>query len=160
MARYFVRDVQTGDDLADHLSWIKGSSVSWTLDGAGFFYSRYAAPEEGKEFLAANLNQKLYYHRVGTKQADDELIYERPDQPEWRFSMNVTDDGRYGVLVVRHGTDVRRRIYYKDFGDPENPQLDADVVKLLDDFDAAYSFSRTTVRSGTSEPTWRRPATG
>ena len=55
--------------------------------------------------------------------------------------MNVTDDGRYGVLVVRHGTDVRRRIYYKDFGDPENPQLDADVVKLLDDFDAAYSFS-------------------
>ncbi len=136
----FVRDVETGRDLSDHLRWIKFSGASWTHDGAGFFYSRYPEPEEGQAYEAANRNQKVYYHRIGTSQAEDRLVYERPDQPEWGFGLTVTDDGRYGIMGVWHGTDERNRVYYLDLGDPKAPRLDGEVVRLLDDFDASYSF--------------------
>jgi prolyl oligopeptidase len=109
---YFVRDVETGRDLDDHLTWIKFSGASWTHDNAGFFYSRFPEPAEGETIEGANRNQKLYYHRVGTSQSEDRLIYERSDQPEWGFYMSVTDDGRYGIMSVTHGTDERNRVYY------------------------------------------------
>jgi prolyl oligopeptidase len=137
---FFVRDVETKRDLDDHLEWIKFSGASWTHDGVGFFYSRYNKPTEGDTYEEANRNQRLYYHRVGTPQSEDQLIYERPDQPEWGFGMGVTDDGRYGLLNVGHGTDERNRLYYVDFGDPSNPNLGGEFVKLLDDFDASYNF--------------------
>jgi prolyl oligopeptidase len=137
---FYIRDVETKLDLDDHLEWIKFSGASFTHDGAGFFYSRYTEPAEGETYEEANRNQRLYYHRVGTPQADDQLIYERPDQPEWGFGMSVTDDGRYGIMGVSQGTDERNRIYYVDFGDPQSPNLEAEVVKLLDDFDASYSM--------------------
>ena len=136
----YVRNVATGRDLDDHLEWIKGSGTSWTHDEKGFFYSRYPKPAEGETYLSANLDQQLYYHRIGTPQSQDQLIYERPEDPELRFGLGVTDDGRYGIMYVRRGTDLRRYVYYKDFGDSENPRLSAPVIKLLDDFDAAYSF--------------------
>ncbi len=137
---FFVRDVETGRDLSDHLTWIKFSGASWTHDGGGFFYSRYPEPEEGQAYEAANRNQKVYYHRIGTPQAQDRLVYERPDQPEWGFGVSVTDDGRYGIMGVWHGTDERNRVYYIDLVSPRAPRLGGAVVRLLDDFDASYSF--------------------
>ena len=137
---FFVRDVKTQKDLDDHLEWIKFSGASWTDDGAGFFYSRYPEPEEGEAYESANRDQRLYYHRVGTPQSQDQLVYERRDEPEWGFGLSVTDDGRYGVMGVWHGTDERNRVYYIDLGDSSNPDLTAGVVKLLDDFDASYGF--------------------
>nr|NIR45864.1 S9 family peptidase [Gemmatimonadota bacterium]NIR73832.1 S9 family peptidase [Candidatus Kutchimonas denitrificans]NIS02477.1 S9 family peptidase [Gemmatimonadota bacterium]NIT68345.1 S9 family peptidase [Gemmatimonadota bacterium]NIU51612.1 S9 family peptidase [Gemmatimonadota bacterium] len=137
---FYIREVETRKDLDDHLEWIKFSGASWTHDGAGFFYSRYPEPTEGDTYEEANRNQKLYYHRAGTPQSDDQLIYERPDQPEWGFGMSITDDGRYGIMGVWHGTDERNRVYYVDFGDPMDPKLDGEVVELLDDFDASYNF--------------------
>ncbi len=134
-----MRDLETGEDLDDHLMWIKFSGASWTEDGAGFFYNRYPEPEEGDAYEAANRNQKLYYHRVGTPQSEDQLIYERPDQPDWGFGGSVTDDGRYVIMSVWASTS-ENAIFYKDLGDPQNPQLDAEVIELLAEFDASHGF--------------------
>jgi len=136
-----VRDVATRQDHSDHLKWIKFSSAAWTHDGAGFFYSRYPEPAAGADpLLELNRNQKVYYHKLGTDQSADRLIYERPDHPDWGFGVEVSADGRYAVYAVWLGTDRRNRIYYQDLGRPKHPRLDAPVVRLLDDFDAAYNF--------------------
>src|SRR5436189_3533113 len=134
-----VRDVVTARDLPDHLKWIKFSGASWTKDGAGFFYSRYPEPTD-KALTDVNRFQRLYYHRLGTDQAQDLLVYERPDQPDWGMNAEVTDDGRYAVLTVWLGTDRRNRVYYRDLKDPRHPRITGEVVRLLDDFDASYAF--------------------
>jgi prolyl oligopeptidase len=130
-----VRNIETGQDLPDTIKWVKFSGASWTPDGKGFFYSRYDEPKAGSQLAGVNEFQKLYYHRLGTPQAEDALIYERKDQKDWGFSGDVTEDGRYLIISVWVGTDVKNRIYYKDL-----QAKDAPVVKLLDDFDAAYTF--------------------
>jgi len=134
-----VRDVATAQDRPDHLKWIKFSGASWTKDGAGFFYSRYPEPTD-KALTDVNRFQKLYYHRLGTDQAQDVLVYERPDQPDWGMNAEVTDDGRYAVLTVWLGTDRRNRVYYRDLKSAKRPTVKGDVVRLLDDFDASYGF--------------------
>jgi len=136
---FHVRDVVTARDLPDHLQWIKFSGASWTKDGAGFFYSRYPEPTD-KALTDVNRFQRLYYHRLGTDQAQDVLVYERPDQPDWGMNAEVTDDGRYAVLTVWLGTDRRNRVYFRDLKDPRHPRITGDVVRLLDDFDASYAF--------------------
>src|SRR5216117_1954432 len=134
-----VRDVVTARDLPDHLKWIKFSGASWTKDGAGVFYSRYPEPTD-KALTDVNRFQRLYYHRLGTDQAQDLLVYERPDQPDWGMNAEVTDDGRYAVLHVWLGTDRRNRVYYLDLKDATRPKVTGEVVRLLDDFDASYAF--------------------
>src|SRR6185503_497961 len=129
-----VRDVETSKDLSDRLNWVKFSGVSWTRDGKGFFYSRYDEPK-GNTLQATNYFQKLFYHKLGTPQSEDALVYERPDQKDWLFISSVTEDGNYLIITVFQGTDVKSRIYYKDL-----KSKNSEVVKLLDDFDAAYSF--------------------
>ncbi|HET7038409.1 MAG TPA: prolyl oligopeptidase family serine peptidase [Gemmatimonadales bacterium] len=136
---FLVRDIATGRDLADHLEWVKFSGASFTKDGQGFFYSRYPEPE-GAALQSVNRDMKLYYHRVGTDQAADVLVYQRPDQPDWGFGAAVTDDGRYLVNSVWLGTDRRNRVYYQDLGDAMRPSLEGEMVRLLDDFDAGYVF--------------------
>ncbi len=135
-----VRDVQgrPSHDRPDVLRWVKFSGASWTHDHGGFVYSRYPEPQAGA--LAPTRFQKLYYHRLGTPQAQDILIYERPDEPDWGFGGTVTDDGRYLVVTVWVGTDRRTRIYYGALGDPHAPTLEAPVVRLIDTLDAAYAF--------------------
>jgi len=136
-----VREVETGRDLADRLRWVKFSGLSWTLDGQGFFYSRYPEPQAGRPLSETNLHQKLYYHRLGTPQADDRLVYERPDQPEWGFGGEVTEDGRWLVVTVWHGTDRRNRLYCLDLVAPRTPRLDGEMIRLLDEFDAGYRLA-------------------
>ncbi|MBX3746743.1 MAG: S9 family peptidase [Verrucomicrobiae bacterium] len=130
-----VRDVRTGEDLPDEIRWVKFSRASWTRDGLGFYYSRYDAPPEGARLTQANYFHKLYYHRLGTPQDEDELVYHRPDRKEWNFSGTVTDDGRYLVIVAYEGTDPRNRVLYRDLTVEGSP-----VVELLMDFDADYTF--------------------
>ena len=95
-----VRDLATGQDLADKIDWVKFSSASWTADGKGFFYARYDAPKEGAKLTGANYFQKLYYHRLGTAQADDVLVAENRDDKEWGFGTEVSDDGRLLIISV------------------------------------------------------------
>lgn len=132
---FFVRDVETGEDLSDHLKWIKFSGVSWDKDGNGFYYSRFPQPAPDEILTAANRNMKLYYHRIGTPQANDVLIYERPDQPDWGLYGIVTEDGNYLIISISQGTDTRNRLYYKDLR-----RANDRVVELLNDFDANYGF--------------------
>src|SRR5882672_4734974 len=134
-----VRDIATGQDRTDHLKWIKFSGASWSKDGGGFFYSRYPEPTD-KALTDVNRFQRLYYHRLGADQAQDVLVYERPDQPDWGMNAEVTDDGRYAVLQVWLGTDRRNRVYYLDLKDAKRSKVTGDVVRLLDDFDASYAF--------------------
>lgn len=130
-----VRDIETGEDLPDHLHWIKFSGASWTLDGQGFFYSRYDEPAPGSEYESANYFQKLYYHRLGTPQSEDLLVYHRPDQKEWGFAGGVTEDGDYLIISVWRGTDPKNLLFYKDLRDPSSP-----VVELIREFQAEYAF--------------------
>jgi prolyl oligopeptidase len=131
---WHVRDVDTGKDLPDLIKWVKFSGASWSKDGKGFYYSRYDEPK-GTALRDANYFQKLYYHKLGTAQSEDKLIYERPDNKELGFGGSVTNDGHYLVIFVWQGTSPKNRLYYKDLTKP-----DSAVVKLLDDFDAEYRF--------------------
>ena len=129
-----VRDVDTGQDLSDDLKWVKFSGVSWTRDNSGFYYSRYDEPKSDS-LKATNYFQKVYFHKLGTPQSEDVLVYERPDQKDWLFGAQVTEDGDYLIIPIFQGTDSKTRVYYKDL-----KSNNSGVVKLLDDFDAAYSF--------------------
>ena len=135
-----VRDVADGRDLGDHIRWSKFSQASWTKDGKGFFYGRYPEPARGEELTAEVRNMKLYYHRIGTEQSADVLVYERPDQPDWGFATEVTDDGHWLVIAVWMGTDRRNRIHVLDLGNPESPSVQGTVHPVLDAFDAGYTF--------------------
>ena len=129
-----VRSVETGEDLSDHLKWVKFSGAAWSHDHQGFFYSRYDEPSADSQFEAVNYYQKLYYHRLGTPQADDVLIYDRPDEKEWGFSGSVTDDGRLLIISVWRGTEPKNLLFYKDLTVADSP-----VVELIRDFEAEFN---------------------
>jgi prolyl oligopeptidase len=130
-----VREIETGRDLPDVVKWSKFSGASWTKDAAGFFYSRFDEPSGDSALRGLNEYNKLYYHRLGTPQSADELVYERPDHKDWGFSGGVTDDGRYLIISVSKGTERKNRLYYKDLSAPGSP-----VVKLIDELEAQYNF--------------------
>jgi prolyl oligopeptidase len=131
-----VLDISTGKPLADELKWIKFSSASWTADSKGFFYSRFPEPSQDAAFQALNENMKLYYHRLGTPQSDDVLVYERPDHPKWTIGGEVTEDGRYLVITLGDGTTSRKsRIFTKDLQEPYGLP-----TALIDNHDNKYAF--------------------
>ena len=130
-----VRDVVAGQDLPDRIRWVKFSGASWTKDSKGFFYSRFDEPKDGDELQDTNYFQKLFYHRLGTAQSDDVLVYHRPDEKEWGFQADVTDDGRFLVITVTKGTLRKNQVFYKDVQKPEG-----NVVELISGFDAEYDF--------------------
>ena len=132
---WYVLDVESGKVLDDHLLWSKFSGAAWTRDGKGFFYTRYPAPEKGKERAAVTEKPQLCYHELGTPQSADLNIYERPDQPRWGIGATMTEEGRYLLIRLSEGTDRRNRIAYLDL-----QQRERGVQPLLMDFDARYTF--------------------
>jgi len=134
---WHVRDIETGADLPDAVEWSKFCEASWLPDSSGFFYGRYAAPEAGTEYAGTNYHKKVYLHRINTPQAEDALIYERPDHKEWGFYTEVTDDGDYLVMNVSQGTDRRNRIFYQTLPD-------GDFVELISELEANYRFIGNT----------------
>jgi prolyl oligopeptidase len=130
-----VRNIATGEDLQDHLQWIKFSGASWTHDHQGFFYSRYDEPNEKTKLEDVNYYQKLYYHQLGTPQSTDILIYHRPDEKEWGFTGNVTEDGKYLIISIWLGTDSKNLVFYKDL-----TNQNSEVIELINQFLANYSF--------------------
>jgi prolyl oligopeptidase len=122
-----VRDVTTGNDHSEQLKGVKWAAVAWAKDGSGLYYSRY---DGGVNFFS-----KLFFHKLGTPQSEDRLIYENRDIKEWTFIPEVSQDGRYLIIFIWKGSDGTNQIYYKDLQKPDAP-----VVELIKGFDAAYSF--------------------
>ena len=122
-----VRNLATGEDLADDVQWMRFSGLDWTEDSRGFFYSRYPAPPAGKVLEAALSGHAIYYHRVGTPQADDILVYTNAEHPDWFVFGDLTEDGRYLLISTSKGADNTNRLYVVDLEDPERPRLDASV---------------------------------
>jgi prolyl oligopeptidase len=128
---YRVRNIDTGKDEEEVLKWCKFTSVAWKHDQSGFFYNRFPEPGSVPPEDENNFST-VYWHRVGTPQTEDVLVYRRPDDKELTFSPHITEDGKYLVLYVTHGTDPKNRVYYREV-ESEGP-----FVRLLDEADASY----------------------
>ncbi len=131
-----VIEVETGKELGEPLKWARFAGIDWKKDGSGFYYNRYPEPPEGEKHQAAALNQKIYYHKLGTTQAEDTLVYERPDHPDWHFWAGESDDGKYLVLMISRSTDPQNRVLYRDADAP----ADAPFKELIGDFDNQFWF--------------------
>jgi prolyl oligopeptidase len=98
----FVKNIETGEMLPDHIVWVKFSGISWYNDG--FFYSAYDKPEKGTELSEANLYQKVYFHKLGTDQSADELILSDPQNPKMMFGAGTTEDKHFLLVSKSQGT--------------------------------------------------------
>ena len=134
-----VRDIAKGTDLTDEVQWMRFSGLSWTKDSKGFFYSRFPEPPKGKVLEAALSGQALYYHRVGTPQSADVLIYERKDLPTWFVGGGVTEDGRYLLVYVAEGSSNNNRLYFADLRDPKQPDVKAPIAPIVETDDGEYA---------------------
>lgn len=132
----FILDVETGKQLEDHIQWCRFGGVDWKKDGSGFYYARYPEPPAEKKHQASALNQMVYFHKLGTKQADDQLVYRRPDHPDWHFSFGLTDDDKYAVLLIERSTDPQNQVFIRDADGPP----DAPFKELISDFNNQFSF--------------------
>jgi prolyl oligopeptidase len=130
-----IRNVETNEDLPDLLKWIKFSSVSWSSDSSGFYYSRYEEPGGGDLMQNINKSPKVCFHKVDTDQEKDSLAFERPEQPDWMVSGNVTEDGTLLILNIVKGTSTKNGLFYKDL-----TTRNSKVVEFLLQFDARYDF--------------------
>jgi prolyl oligopeptidase len=130
-----VMGVDSRNVLDDELGWLKFTGLSWAGDGSGFYYSRYPATSEDTKYQSLNLNQAVFFHRLGTAQAEDTLVYQRTENPEWGYSATVTDDGAHLIITTWKGTDSRYQIVRQDLTDP-----DATAELLIEGFDYDYSL--------------------
>jgi prolyl oligopeptidase len=137
---FFVMDIKTREKLKDHIKWVKFSEIAWY--GDGFFYSRYDEPEESEKLKAKIQDQKIYYHRSGTPQSADRLIYQDKENPKRGFICSVTDDEKYLLIDVWEGSSDFNYLYYKNlekgFDSPVTPLVDKPVghfyfVDAIDD---------------------------
>jgi len=138
-----VRDLQTDQDLPDLVRWVKFSGISWTKDNLGFFYTRYPSPSSASGQKLESLHDpKIYYHRLGDSQDKDQLIYQRPDHPEWFLQASTSKDGRYLIITASENTVPKNGVYAMNLGDPGHPKLDSPLRPVFAQFDAQYeSFS-------------------
>ena len=128
-----IHNVDSRRDCHETIQWCRFASIAWKHNNEGFFYNRFPDPNTVPPEDQTNYS-KVYWHKLGTAQSDDQLIYERPDNKELSFAPLITEDGRFLILNVYHGTDTKNRIYYR-------PAHSTDAfVKLLDDADASYAF--------------------
>uniref|UniRef100_A0A4W3HPQ4 Prolyl endopeptidase n=1 Tax=Callorhinchus milii TaxID=7868 RepID=A0A4W3HPQ4_CALMI len=130
-------------ELSDTLERVKFSCMAWTHDGKGIFYNCYQKQDgknDGTE-TSTNLDQKLYYHILGTEQSKDILSAEFPDYPKWMGGAEISDDGRYILLSIREGCDPVNRLWYCDLEEmPGGIKGILPWVKLMDNFDAEYEY--------------------
>lgn len=132
----YVLDNATGRLLDDHIEWAKFTGCAW--HGDGFYYSAYDRPEAGKEFSNANEYHRVYFHKLGTPQSADPVIYENRDQPLYFHSVGVTDDEKY-LLISGGGQGFGNSLYVKELGKP-----DADWITIEPSQESELSVVGTT----------------
>jgi prolyl oligopeptidase len=137
-----VKVVETGEDLPDRVEWMKFSGISWLADGTGFFYSSFGVPkteEERAEALKrANFFHKVHFHRLGTAQSEDVIVFERADEKEMTVGAGVSDDGRWLVLYQSKGNN--NALAVKDLSQPGWEQASAPLIVIAPEDDATYHF--------------------
>ncbi len=116
-----IRDVATGEDLDDELNWLKFSSVAWLPDGSGFYYTRFPEPDKDL-YHARPEDHAVYFHKLGDAQSADTLVHHVREEPNWRYFVDVTEDGAYLIIGVAKGTDRKYQILVKDLAGDEDPQ--------------------------------------
>ena len=114
-----VIDVASGQVLADDLDWVKFSSISWNGDNSGFFYSRNPATAQGKDFVSAVLDHSVYFHKLGTSQSMDALVYASPDNRGYYNEASTTGNGRWLVIRSSTGSDDSYEVRVRDLADPK-----------------------------------------
>ena len=129
-----IRSVDRLEDLPDRIEWSKFSSAAWLPDSTGFFYASYDTPQPGQSLTGVNYNQKIYLHVLNTSQAQDTLVYQRPDQKEWAFTPIVSEDGKYLVLHVWLESDICNWVFYKALAG------NSEIVELISELEAAFEF--------------------
>lgn len=132
----FVMDLESKELLTDKVEWVKFSGISWYKDG--FYYSRYPAPSENDELSAKNEYHKVYYHKLGTDQADDKLIIDDPNNAQRNFGGYVTDDERYLIVSSTESTSGNA-LYVKDLTD-SNAEMITIKASYDDDFSVIDNF--------------------
>jgi prolyl oligopeptidase len=125
---YHVMNIETGDSLPDVIKWVKFSGMAWY--GNGFYYSRYDEPQKGHELSQKNENQKVYYHKLGTKQSDDRLFYENPKYPLRSYTVQVTQDEHFLLLYETESTSGNA-LYVKDL-----KKADAKLIPVIEGFES------------------------
>ncbi len=127
---FFVMSTETNRKLDDHLKWTKFSEMAWYKDG--FYYSKYDEPNADEKLKASNVNQKLYYHKLGDDQKKDKLVLQDKDNPQYGFSSETTDDERFMFVSVWKGSSEEVMLYYKDFKNRTG------IKPLIDEFKHEY----------------------
>ena len=135
MTEWKIMEVETGKYLPDMLEKRRQGISSWTKDNKGFFYSAFPKPNASTALRDQNYYQKLYYHKLGTPNEQDVLVYERPDDKEFFVGGGVTEDGDYLLLTVGKGTRPQRMVYYKSL-----KTADAPILPLIENLDYKYDF--------------------
>ena len=127
-----IRVMNTADRTltSDRINWVKFSGAEWAPDSKGFYYSAYDAPQKGV-FSSQNQFQKVYYHRLGTPQSADRLIYADAEHPLRYFSPWPSKDGQWLFIVASEGTSGTE-VLYKKVSEPK-------FRTLLPGFDADYA---------------------
>jgi prolyl oligopeptidase len=128
---WHVRQVETGRDLDDVIEWSKFCQAAWRADGSGFYYSSMQPTVAGAEYLEANAAQRIFFHRIGTPQTDDELAFSTPGEPDWMSYAEVSDDGRFLIIAVIKASAYQNQLLVLDPHDP-----DATMTPLVGDFDS------------------------
>ncbi len=132
----YVIEVETGKQLDDKLEWVRWGNIVWNAEGTGFFYTRYPEPEKGEQFQALATNPAIHFHKLGTPQTDDLLVYKRPDEPTWSFWLTRSDDNKFLVLTISRSTDPQNQVLYRQADTP----LDAEFKPLIGDFENEFVF--------------------
>lgn len=130
-----VMEIEGKKKLADTIKWVKFSGVSWYKDG--FYYSRYDEPKEGDELKGANQFQKVYYHKVGTNQSEDQLVYQDTKNAQRGFSAGVSDDERFMMIYGWESTSGNT-LMIKDLEKPNS-----DFITIIDNFDNDHGIVGT-----------------
>jgi len=128
--KIMVRDIKTGKDLADEIRWVKFSGIEWFKDG--FFYSRYDEPKEGSELTNVNQFHKVYYHKLGTKQSEDRLIFHNQEYPLRNYGAQVTSDENFLIISETESTHGNA-LYISNLH-----KRDQDFLNLTTSFEYSY----------------------
>ena len=132
---WHVRNVDTGADLPDEIRWSKAGGGSWRQDGSGFYYTAYDPPRSAEALKAANKYQKMYFHKLGTPQSQDPVVYTRSDDPDWFVGGQVTEDGHYLVIQANHGDEVQNTLLLQDLSIEAAP-----IKPIIPEPTAVYNF--------------------